>query len=141
MTNLVKALREEAAQITRREIRANAASSRQVSARYRREVTELTKRLATLEREVRSMKRAGKLGGRPVTPGPVGNFRFSPASVRAKRKKLGLPAADYAALLGVHAMTVYNWEHGRSKPRRSQMAALAALSKLSKKEVLKRLGG
>jgi len=142
MANLATALRAEATRIARRELRAEAGSAKKLSADYRREIAELERRLATLEREVRAArKQAARSGVRPLAAGSVGNFRYSSSSVKVHRKKLGLSAAEYASLLGVHAMTVYNWEHGRSKPRRSQMAALAAVHKLSKKEVLKRLEG
>jgi len=40
--------------------------------------------------------------------------------VHAQRKRLGLSAADYAKLIGVSSLTVYNWEHGRTRPRQSR---------------------
>jgi len=141
MTSLSKALKDEATRIARRELQAETGSAKKLSAEYRHEIAELKRRLAALEREVRVTKKAAKHGGPPLALGPVGNYRFSPSAVKAHRKKLGLSAAEYASLLGVHAMTIYNWEHGRSKPRRSQLGALAAVRKLSKKEVLKRLEG
>jgi DNA-binding transcriptional regulator YiaG len=39
--------------------------------------------------------------------------------LKAHRTRLGLSAKDYGKLLGVSSLTVYNWENGKSKPRRS----------------------
>ncbi len=42
-------------------------------------------------------------------------------------------------LVGVSAQTIYHWEKGVSKPRRSQLAEIAAVRKLGKREVSARL--
>jgi len=76
---------------------------------------------------------------KPASPELADGARFSPHWVKANREKLGLSAEDYAALVGVHAMTIYNWEHGRSKPRKSQLASLVAVRKLGRKEAWRRL--
>jgi DNA-binding transcriptional regulator YiaG len=43
------------------------------------------------------------------------------------------------ALVGVSAQTVYNWEAGKSRPRQQQLAAIAAIRKLGKREAQARL--
>ena len=48
-------------------------------------------------------------------------------------------AADYAALVGVSALTIYNWEHGRSRPRAAQLEAWGAIRNLGKREALRSL--
>jgi DNA-binding transcriptional regulator YiaG len=53
----------------------------------------------------------------------------------ALRKKLSLSAAEMAKLLGVSAQSVYHWETGKSKPRASQLQAIAAVRKMGKKAV------
>jgi DNA-binding transcriptional regulator YiaG len=65
--------------------------------------------------------------------------RFSPTSVKSHRERLGLSAADYGRLVGVSALTIYNWEGGKSKPRKQQLAALVAVRRLGKREAWKRL--
>ena len=47
--------------------------------------------------------------------------------------------ADYAALVGVSALTIYNWEHGRSRPRSAQLEAWGAIRNLGKREAWRRL--
>ena len=69
----------------------------------------------------------------------VKSARFSPRSVKSQRERLGLSAADYAKLVGVSGLTIYNWEHGKSRPRKEQLAALVAVRGIGKREALRRL--
>jgi DNA-binding transcriptional regulator YiaG len=66
-------------------------------------------------------------------------LRFSARSVKAQRRRTGLSAADYAKLVGVSPLTIYNWEHHKSRPRREQFAALVALRNLGKREAKAKL--
>jgi transcriptional regulator with XRE-family HTH domain len=52
---------------------------------------------------------------------------------------LGLSAVDLARLLGVSMQSVYNWEHKKATPRKEQVAAIAALRSIGKKEAHQRL--
>jgi len=49
------------------------------------------------------------------------------------------PEADYAALVGVSPLTIYNWESGKTRPGGPQMAAWATIRGLGKREAWKRL--
>jgi DNA-binding transcriptional regulator YiaG len=66
-------------------------------------------------------------------------LRFRVAGFAALRKKLGISAAEMGKLLGVSAQSVYHWETGKTKPRASQLASIAAVRKLGKKAVAERL--
>lgn len=71
----------------------------------------------------------------PVRPGQDGHaLRFSPDWVAKHRAKLELSAADYAELVGVSAITIYNWESGKTRPRPKQLEALAEVRKMGKRE-------
>ena len=50
-----------------------------------------------------------------------------------------LSAADYAKLVGVSELTIYNWEQGKSKPSAEGLAAWVAIRDLRKREALRRL--
>ena len=65
---------------------------------------------------------------------------FSPGAVRAERERLELSAADYAELIGVSTLTVYNWEKGRTKPGTAQLEKWKAVKGIGKKEAWRRLG-
>jgi DNA-binding transcriptional regulator YiaG len=65
--------------------------------------------------------------------------RFSARSVKAQRNRLGLSAADYGKLVGVSGLTIYSWEHEKSRPRKAQLAALIAVRGIGKREALLKL--
>ena len=65
--------------------------------------------------------------------------RFSPDDVHADRQRLELSAADYSFLVGVSPLTIYNWEHGRSRPRPAQLDSWMKVRKLSKRAAYNRL--
>ena len=46
---------------------------------------------------------------------------------------------DYASLVGVSGLTIYNWESGRTKPAEKHLAALVSLRGIGKREALKRV--
>jgi DNA-binding transcriptional regulator YiaG len=57
----------------------------------------------------------------------------------SQRKKLGLPAASMAKLLGVSAFSVYEWESGQARPRRAQLKGIASIRGIGKREAQARL--
>lgn len=65
--------------------------------------------------------------------------RFSAQRFSTQRKRLGLSAADLGLILGVSAALVQMWEDGTTRPRDSQMLAIAAVRKMGKKEAAARL--
>jgi DNA-binding transcriptional regulator YiaG len=70
---------------------------------------------------------------------PADKLRFRADGLRTHRAKLGLSAKDYGKLVGVSGLTIYHWEAGKAKPRRRQLAALATVRGIGKREALKRL--
>ena len=61
------------------------------------------------------------------------------AGFAALRKKLGLSATDMGKLIGVSGQSVYHWETGKTKPRASQLQAIAAVRKMGKRAVAAKL--
>ena len=45
-------------------------------------------------------------------------------ALRQARETRGLSVAELADRLGVSAMSIYNWENGRSRPRAANLTAL-----------------
>ncbi len=141
MPNLASVLKDEIRRLARKEIKSQTTTAKRMAAQHRRDIAELkrqaqnlTKRVAFLESQER------KRMPRPrVSKDVAERARFSPKWLKSHRQRLGVSAADYAKLVGVSALTVYNWEQGKSKPRKQQVAALAAVRGLGKREALKRL--
>ena len=134
MANIATALKEEISRIARKEIRAETEALKKTSAKYRSEIAELKRRLAAAEKglQIKPRKSALAEGEAEV---PAEKIRFSAKGLRANRERLGLSAADMAKLLNVSAATLYNWEQEKTKPRDSQLVAIASVRKMGKKEV------
>ena len=66
-------------------------------------------------------------------------MRFVAKGLRSLRTRLGLSAGDFGTLAGVSGQSIYNWESGKAVPRKSQLAALASLRALGKREAAARL--
>jgi len=139
MANLMSALNEKMAKVARKELKAMTGTTKKAATRYRRdiaalkrEVAELTKRLAVVEK-----KQPTEITAPPEV---LEKARYRVGSVKAHRAKLGLSAANYAKLVGVSDLTIYKWEAGKSHPRKAQLAKFFAIRGLGKREAMQRLG-
>lgn len=140
MPNIASVLKDEIARIARKEIRREVGTLRKASAHYRRDIAALKKQVSRLERKAGIMEK--NVLAKPVTANvdpDEANLRFSPKGLKTQRDRLGLSAADYAKLAGVSPLSIYNWEKGKTRPRKAQIATLAALRGISKKEAAARL--
>lgn len=141
MPNIAAVLKEEVARVARREIRAQTEDMRKASAQHRAHIAALRRRIETLEKQ---LKQASRGSGRARTEAPAEEGqgparRFSATRLAAQRRKLGLSAADFAALLGVSGQSIYKWEHGEARPRAKQLEAIAELRGVGKREAAQRL--
>jgi DNA-binding transcriptional regulator YiaG len=66
------------------------------------------------------------------------HVRFTAKGLRSQGKRLGLSAANYGKLIGVTGQTIYSWEQETSRPRKPQVARIASLRNLGKREALTR---
>ena len=141
MPNIAAVLKDEIARIARKEARAQTAEFKKASAQYRANIAALRRRIEELER---ALKRSSKAASRNSDADdddedqPTAR-RFSATRLAAQRRKLGLSAADFAALIGVSGQSVYKWEHGEARPRARQLEAIAALRGIGKREAAARL--
>ena len=142
MSNIASALKEEVTRIARKEIRNETVQLKKAAARYRTDIADLKRRLATAEQAVTKMMKAAEKSQAIVSPTeqPTGaGIRFSAKGFRTMRERLGMSGSDAAKLLCVSVQTIYNWESGSSKPRQPQLAAIAVLRKAGKREVAAKL--
>ena len=140
MPNIAVAFKQEITRLARREIRMQVQGLQKASAQFRRDIAELKRQATKLRTEVTHLeRRAGKEAAPQVAETEQMNIRFTAKGVKAQRERLGLSAANYGKLVGVTGHTVYQWEHGTSRPRMAQLTALASVRSLGKKEALARL--
>ncbi len=141
MANLTQVLKSEIARLARKEVKQEMASVRKAATQHRRDIAELKRQIKDLQKRISKIKsQQGKPSKSVQVETEEGErFRFSAKGLRSHREKLGISAADYATLVGVSAQTIYLWEREKTRPRRSQMPAVAAVRKLGVREAQRRL--
>jgi DNA-binding XRE family transcriptional regulator len=140
MPNIGLVLKEEIIRLSRRESRSRIDPTKKATIRQRREVAELKRQVAQLARQVALLSRKA-LGAPAAVPANAQGepARFSARGLRVQRERLGLSAEDFGKLLGVSAPSIYNWEHEKARPRAEQLAKVAVLRGMGKREAKARL--
>jgi DNA-binding transcriptional regulator YiaG len=115
MPNIATVLKDEISRIARKEIRAETAVVKKASAQYRKDIAELKRQVSNMQ------------------------GRVSAKGLASQRKRLGLSASDYGKLIGVTGHTIYSWEKGSTRPRKTQLPVLASIRQMGKKEAQARL--
>ena len=137
MPNIASVLKEEICRLAKKEVKAQVGKTQKASAQYRRDIANLKRVLSQQEREIKLLKK--QQGQTPKGEEPSESVRFSARSAKAQRSRLGLSAANYGKLVGVSGLTIYNWEHDKSRPRQAQLAALVAVRGIGKREAMMKL--
>ena len=133
MTNLAGVLKAEIARQSRKEVRSATDFLKKASSRYRSDIATLKRRIAELEQHVARLEKLltcpGSAAGSPAKP------RFSAAGLKKLRHRHELSAPVLASILGVSAQTIYNWEAGTTRPSQDQLARIAILRKMSRRQI------
>lgn len=136
MANIPSILKDEILRLARKEVRNELEGVKKASARYRSEIAELKRRVDRLEKNQNRAERKSTKNPEPLeSQKSTTKVRFSAGRLAAQRQKLGLTAAQMGALVGVSAQTIYNWEAEKSRPRQTQLVAIAALRGMGKKQI------
>jgi DNA-binding transcriptional regulator YiaG len=140
MPNINAVVNEQIRRLARREITANTKTIKKATGHYRRDIAALKRQVAQL------VKLVGTLHKQMPAPSPtppaevLQKARLRVSGLKAHRARLGLSAKDYGKLMGVSGLTIYHWEAGKSKPRRSQLPRIVAVRGIGKREAMQRLG-
>lgn len=136
MANIASVLKEEITRLARKEIRSETEGLKKASAHFRSEIAALKRRVAALEQQLSRLGRAtGKHTETKPGPDTETKVRFVAKGFKTLRQRLGLTAAEMGKLLEVSAQSIYSWEAGNSSPRKQQLARIAMLRKMGKREV------
>ena len=144
MPNIASLLKAEISRVARKEVRLVFDAVKKSAAAQRAEIVSLRKRLTELERQLKAQGREfrrpveNKAAAKSVVT-DAGGLRFRASGMAANRERLGLSARDFGLLVGATAQAVNAWESGRSKPDGANLAAIAALRGVGKRDVETRL--
>jgi len=140
MPNIATVLKEEILRLARKEIRNQTSILKKMSAQYRIDIAEMKRRMSDLQRKITPLQKQ-VLKSVSSQPAEVDgeHVRFTAKGLRSQRKRLGLSAANYGKLIGVTGQTIYSWEQEMSRPRQAQVARIASLRHLGKREAQSRL--
>ena len=147
MPNIASVLKAEISRVVRKEVRAETEGPKKTASAQRAEVISLRRRIQELEKQLKALSRAAPHGGNlkaSVGPtaesdGDASGLRFRAKGMATNRKRLGLPAEDFGILVGATGQSVYSWERGKSKPRATNLVAIASLRGIGKREVAVRV--
>jgi DNA-binding transcriptional regulator YiaG len=140
MPNIASVLKEEILRLARKEARGETNALKRASAQYRRDIAALKRQVAELQRNVAPLeKQAIRNAPSEAAEVDTDRVRFSAKGLRSQRQRLGLSAANYGKLIGITGQTIYSWEQETSRPRQQQVAKIASLRHLGKREALTRL--
>jgi DNA-binding transcriptional regulator YiaG len=139
MPNIQLLLKAETARVARKEVRTELAPLQKTIAGYRRQIAALKQQLVALERVVKRHAKSSSSTTELHGAGGEAAHRFSATGVKRHRERLGLSAAQVGQLLGVSALSIYNWESGKTRPRVAQIEKLAQLRTMGKREASAKL--
>ena len=140
MPNIAAVFKEEIVRLARKEIRRQTNVLRKTSAQYRKDIAEMKRRVSELQHRVNPLEKQVLRDVPPrVAEVEAERVRFTARGLRSQRQRLGLSAGDYGKLIGVTDQTVYNWEHEIARPRKQQVAIIASLRHIGKREAHARL--
>jgi DNA-binding transcriptional regulator YiaG len=145
MPNIAKLLKDEIQRIAHKEIKVSASELHKNNVSMKRTLAELRKELAAMKIQVRQLikiqGKQQKAEPEVATEGAAEKLRFSAKGIRALRRKLKLSQADFAKLVGVSSLAVYQWERkeGKLALRQTTRTKLAEIRGLGRKEALTKL--
>lgn len=141
MTTFADQFKAEIARISKKEVRAETKQLKKASTQYRSDIAALKRHVAILEATIKKLGKAVPKPALKAAEAPATGLRFRAGGFATLRKKFAMSAEQMGKLIGVSAQSVYHWEAGKSRPRASQLPAIAAARKLTKAEAWEKLGG
>lgn len=112
MPNIANILKNEIQRIARKEIKTSASELHKYNVYLKKNLAELRRQIAAMKQEVRQLKKlqCKQQKAEPGVTEAADKLRFSAKGIRSWRRKLKLSQADFAKLMGVSGLAVYQWE-------------------------------
>lgn len=137
MPNIGSLLKKEISRLCRRALRRETAVLKRASVTYRHDIAALKRQVVALTRQNATPAKGAP--NKTETPTSDRSIRFVAKGLPSLRKRLGLSGPQLARLLNVSEQSVYGWEAKKTTPRKEQVAAIAALRTIGKREAFARL--
>ncbi|MEQ1439975.1 helix-turn-helix transcriptional regulator [Fontimonas sp. SYSU GA230001] len=141
MADIAGLLKAEIVRLSRKTVRQTLAPLLASTRTQRHEIRSLKRQVAALEESVARLHQhlaATRPAAATIEPQSAPR-RFVAKGLKSLRARLDVSQSEFAKLVGVSAQSVYNWERGSARPRPAQLAAIAALRQLGKREARRRL--
>ena len=126
MPSIASVLKDEITRLCKKELRSQLDPMRSASARYRSDIAVLERQNQNLQKQIPTPAQESTDEDRKL--------RFVAKGLATLRKRLGITVEQLAALLGVSPQSIYNWQTGKSVPRRAQLEKLASIRGMGKRE-------
>lgn len=139
MTTFAEQFKNEILRIAKKEIRVEVKQLKKASATYRSDIAALKRQVTSLESAIKKMTKLKPKEKAEVVSDQTVSLRFRASGFATLRKKFAMSAEQMGRLVGVTAQSVYHWEAGKSRPRSTQLPAIAAARKLSKAQAWEKI--
>lgn len=143
MANIGSLLKSEILRLANKAAKAQVEPLRNTVRTQRKQISELNRLLGALRKEQAALGRTARRRASGPALAPDGAdgaaHRFQVRGLKSLRARLGLSAADFGRLVGVSGQSIYLWETEKTTPRPAQVAALAQIRGIGKKEAVARL--
>jgi DNA-binding XRE family transcriptional regulator/uncharacterized coiled-coil protein SlyX len=140
MADIAGLLKSEITRLSNKVARQHFGPLRAAVTAQRHQIASLKREIAALEKKIGKVQRRDKpASSEREESADAQSFRFVAKGFRTLRERLGLTAEEMGQLIGVSGQSVYNWEHQKAKPRARQLASIAELRGLGKKQARARL--
>lgn len=149
MTTYAESFKREVARVSKKEVRGEITPLRKATTTHRSEIAALKKTVKGLEATVRQLvKLANRAGAAEATAQaksakvekqtatPRKGVEFDAVAFAEHRKRMGLTQAQWAKVVGVSSLTIYNWETAGVQPQGSKIASIRNAMTLGKRRAL-----
>lgn len=133
MPSIASVLKDEITRLCKKELRSQLDPVRSASARYRSDIADLKRRVVALERQNQKLHKQIPAPAEESTDEDR-KLRFVPKGLATLRRRLDITVEELATLLSVSPQSIYNWQTGKSVPRRAQLEKLASIRGIGKRE-------
>lgn len=134
MPNLTSILKSEISRLARKELKGDVDTLRKSVASYRSEIAALKRRIEQVEKSTSRLAKATPKAASSEASDSSTKLRFRADGFKSKREALELTAEQAGKFFSVSGQTIYLWESKKTAPRASQMPAIAAFRKLSRRQ-------